>query len=90
MRWCAVKFEFICSFSYYFVTPDFFRVKALLGAAQGLSDGSQHPLPWYPPVCVALDDIPEGTPKSYDHIVGVAERNKVPLKLTDDTMKAVS
>ena len=53
-----------------------FEVKSLLSEAQGLERGQEHPLPWYPPVCVTQADIPEG-PRSYDHIQSVKERTKV-------------
>ena len=53
-----------------------FEVKSLLSEAQGLEKGQEHPLPWYPPVCVTQSDIPEG-PRSYDHIQSVKERTKV-------------
>ena len=69
--------------------PRDFRVKVLLSDAQGLKKGFQHPLPWYPPVCVTLADIPEGD-RSYDNIQSVKDRTKVPLRLFDLTMKDVS
>ena len=69
--------------------PPRFRVKPLLAEAQGLKRGQQHPLPWYPPVCVTLADIPEG-PRAYDHIQSVRDRTKIPLRLYDISMKDVS
>jgi len=68
-----------------------FRVKALLTEAQKLKPGDEHPLPWYPPVCVPLEDIPEGSTKSYDHIKSVSreERTRMPLKMTDKSMRLV-
>ncbi|XP_052798048.1 tetratricopeptide repeat protein 17-like isoform X3 [Mya arenaria] len=62
-----------------------FEVKLLLTEALGLKEGDEHPLPWYPPVCVTLLDIPEGNTKSYDHVHSVSQeqRKTVPLKLVD-------
>lgn len=69
-----------------------FRVKALLTEAQNLQPEDEHPLPWYPPVCVPLMEIPEGHRKTYDHIKSVAydQRTRIPLKLTDSSMLPVS
>ena len=64
------------------------RVKPLLAEAQDLVVGDEHPLPWYPPVCVTLSDIPEG-PRSFDHIQAVKDRTQIPLKLYDTNMKQV-
>ena len=66
----------------------FNRVKALLGEAQGLAKDEQHVLPWYPPICGGLSDIPEG-PRSCDHIKSVRERSEIPLKMFDVSMKEV-
>nr|XP_022314692.1 tetratricopeptide repeat protein 17-like isoform X1 [Crassostrea virginica] len=65
-----------------------FEVKALLTEAQNLQPEDEHPLPWYPPVCVPLMEIPEGHRKTYDHIKSVAydQRTRIPLKLTDSSM----
>ncbi len=60
----------------------------MLCEAQGLKKGMQHPLPWYPPVCISLADIEESS-QSYDHIQAVKDRNKVPLRLMDATMRLV-
>lgn len=64
------------------------RVKALLTEAQNLQQEDEHPLPWYPPVCVPLMEIPEGQKKTYDHIKSVTyeERTRIPLKLNDPSM----
>ena len=70
---------------FYFIT----RVKALLTEGQGLKKGQQHPLPWYPPTCIPLANIPEGR-ESFDHITAVKERDKVPDKIPDRSMKSVS
>ena len=64
------------------------RVRALLAEAQGRKKGDEHPLPWYPPVCVTLAGIPEG-PRSYDHIPSMKERTKIPLRLIDHSMRQV-
>ena len=61
----------------------------MLAEAQGLAKGDEHPLPWYPPICATLTDIPEG-PRSYDHIQSVKERTQIPLKLYDTSMKPVN
>ncbi|XP_062591170.1 tetratricopeptide repeat protein 17-like [Saccostrea cucullata] len=65
-----------------------FEVKALLTEAQNLLPEDEHPLPWYPPVCVPLMEIPEGQKKTYDHIKSVSydERTRIPLKLNDPSM----
>lgn len=65
-----------------------FEVKALLTEAQNLQQEDEHPLPWYPPVCVPLMDVPEGQKKTYDHIKSVTydERTRIPLKLNDPSM----
>jgi len=64
-------------------------IHPLLGTAQGLQPGQQHPFPWYPPVCTSLSDIPEG-PRSGDHVTSVKERTKLPAKMVDAKMKSVS
>jgi hypothetical protein len=63
-----------------------------LTEAQNLLPEDEHPLPWYPPVCVPLMEIPEGQKKTYDHIKSVSydERTRIPLKLTDPSMFPVS
>lgn len=66
-------------------------MKALLSEAQNIPEGEEHPLPWYPPVCVPLMEIPEGSPDTYDHIPSVSreQRVKMPLKMYDKFMKKV-
>ncbi|WAR01220.1 TTC17-like protein [Mya arenaria] len=59
-----------------YFTSYFFRVKLLLTEALGLKEGDEHPLPWYPPVCVTLLDIPEGNTKSYDHVHSVSQEQR--------------
>ena len=63
-------------------------MKALLSEAQGLGNNEQHMLPWYPPICGGLSEIPEG-PRSCDHIKSVKERTEIPLKMFDVSMKEV-
>lgn len=66
-----------------------FEVNALLSEAQNIPKGEEHPLPWYPPVCVPLLEVPEGSSDTYDHIPAVSreQRVKMPLKLYDKFMK---
>ncbi|ESO91575.1 hypothetical protein LOTGIDRAFT_163300 [Lottia gigantea] len=66
-----------------------FEVKALLTEAQNLKDGAEHPLPWYPPICVTLLTINEYDEKTYDNLksVGHPGRTKVPLKMYDPSMR---
>ncbi|VDH90415.1 Hypothetical predicted protein [Mytilus galloprovincialis] len=66
-----------------------FEVNALLSEAQNIPPGEEHPLPWYPPVCVPLLEIPEGSVTTYDHIPAVSreQRVKMPLKLFDKFQK---
>ncbi|XP_074659865.1 tetratricopeptide repeat protein 17-like isoform X2 [Tubulanus polymorphus] len=52
-----------------------FEVKALLSSVQGLGLHDEHPLPWYPPSCVDIDDITE-SPNQYDHFQPIQERAK--------------
>ena len=88
VSWCKHSYEFKHHYtllSWIFLCS---RVKALLAEAQGLELGEEHPLPWYPPVCATLTDIPEG-PRSYDHIESVKDRTKIPLRLFDTAMKKV-
>ena len=66
-----------------------FRVKILLTEAQGLTEGMQHSLPWYPPVCNMVT-IPDGTEKTYDHLDIVQDRTKHVQKIPDPAMKPVS
>ncbi|XP_012940375.1 tetratricopeptide repeat protein 17 [Aplysia californica] len=68
-----------------------FEVKELLTQAQGLDPAGQHPLPWYPPVCVPLMELAEGNPAVYDHLksVSYAERSRIPLKYNDPSMRKV-
>lgn len=61
----------------------------LLGKAQGLQPGEQHPFPWYPPVCSSLSDIPESV-RSYDHLSSIKERAKLNARIADPSMKFVS
>ncbi len=66
-------------------------MKALLIAAQNLKPGDEHPLPWYPPVCVPLLEIPEFNRRTYDHLKSMAysEKSKIPLKYNDPSMRPV-
>ena len=64
-------------------------MKPLLGRAQSLQVGQQHPFPWYPPVCTTISDIPEGQ-RSCDHVTSVKERAKLLAKVADPSMKSVS
>jgi len=64
------------------------RVYPLLGSAQGLALGQQHPFPWYPPVCTSLSDIPEGQ-RSGDHLKAMKTRQKWPQKVPDTKLKEV-
>ncbi|XP_076450500.1 tetratricopeptide repeat protein 17-like isoform X3 [Babylonia areolata] len=66
-----------------------FEVRALLTEVQGLTEGGEHLLPWYPPVCVPLMDLPEGSENTYDNLksVGYAERSRIPLKYNDPSMR---
>ncbi|CAL1533702.1 unnamed protein product [Lymnaea stagnalis] len=68
-----------------------FEVRELLTAAQGLEPGGEHPLPWYPPVCVPLMELAEGNPAVYDHLksVSYAERSRIPLKYNDLSMREI-
>lgn len=68
-----------------------FRVHALLTEAQGLVLDEEHPLPWYPPVCTPLMELPEGSENTYDHLksVSYAERSRIPLKYNDPSMRKV-
>lgn len=57
----------------------------------GLKEGDEHPLPWYPPVCVTLLDIPEGSAKAHDDIYSISyeQRKTIPLGLEDPYHKEV-
>uniref|UniRef100_A0A0B7BGE5 Tetratricopeptide repeat protein 17 n=1 Tax=Arion vulgaris TaxID=1028688 RepID=A0A0B7BGE5_9EUPU len=68
-----------------------FEVKELLTEAQGLEQEGEHPLPWYPPVCVPLMELAEGNPTVYDHLksVSYAERSRIPLKYNDPSMRKI-
>ncbi|KAK3103819.1 hypothetical protein FSP39_022148 [Pinctada imbricata] len=68
-----------------------FEVKELLTEAQNLQRGDEHPLPWYPPVCVPLMEIPEGRKETCDNIKSVTydERVRIPLKLVDSSMTEI-
>ncbi|KAK6190158.1 hypothetical protein SNE40_002084 [Patella caerulea] len=68
-----------------------FEVKALLTEAQNLKANGEHPLPWYPPICVTLLTINEYDEKTYDNVksVSMAERTRVPLKMSDPSMRKV-
>ncbi|KAK0055172.1 tetratricopeptide repeat protein 17 [Biomphalaria pfeifferi] len=68
-----------------------FEVKELLSSTQGLEPGGEHPLPWYPPVCVPLMELAEGNPTVYDHLksVSYAERSRIPLKYNDLSMREI-
>lgn len=73
-------------------TCSHYRVKALLSEEQSLKPGAQHALPWYPPACVPIMDLKEGSTVSYDHLksISVEERGKMPLKLPDKGVLSVS
>ncbi|XP_053384178.1 tetratricopeptide repeat protein 17-like isoform X3 [Mercenaria mercenaria] len=62
-----------------------YEVKPLLNEFLGLKEGDEHPLPWFPPVCVTLLDIPEDNPRSHDDIYSVSleMRKTIPLGLKD-------
>jgi len=64
------------------------RTYPLLGTAQGLALGQQHPFPWYPPVCTSLSDIPEGR-RSADQLKAIKNRHKLPQKIPDAKIKQV-
>ena len=64
-------------------------MRALLGRAQGLKEGDQHPFPWYTPICKGLAEFKEG-PRSYDHLGAVRERAKQTAMLPDPGMEQVS
>ncbi|XP_046360680.2 tetratricopeptide repeat protein 17-like isoform X1 [Haliotis rufescens] len=68
-----------------------FEVKALLTEAQNLKPGGEHPLPWYPPVCVPLLEIPDVNRRTYDHLKSMAysEKSKIPLKYNDPSMRPI-
>ena len=63
----------------------------MLNEAQGLIAGEEHPLPWYPPVCVPLMELAEGSANTYDHLksVSYAERSRIPMKYNDPAMRPV-
>jgi len=66
----------------------YYRIHPLLGTAQGLSPGQQHPFPWYPPVCTSLSDIPDGH-RSADQLKAMKNRHKLPQKIPDTKLKPV-
>ena len=63
-------------------------VKAMLSDAQGLREGEQHPLPWYPPECPPLGKI-SNPALVYDHVDSMKDRAKSPTKLPDAAMRDV-
>ncbi|GFO31147.1 tetratricopeptide repeat protein 17 [Plakobranchus ocellatus] len=67
-----------------------FEVKALLTEAQGLEKQGEHPLPWYPPVCVPLLELPDGS-IDQDRLKAVSyeERSRIPLKYNDPSMRPI-
>ncbi|KAK3803342.1 hypothetical protein RRG08_058199, partial [Elysia crispata] len=67
-----------------------FEVKALLTEAQGLEKLGEHPLPWYPPVCVPLLTLPDGS-IAQDRLKAVSyeERSRIPLKYNDPSMRPI-
>lgn len=67
-----------------------FEVKALLTEAQGLEKLGEHPLPWYPPVCVPLLTLPDGS-IDLDRLKAVSyeERSRIPLKYNDPSMRPI-
>ena len=69
-----------------------YRVKMLLSEAQGLRNGVEHPLPWYPPVCLSLLDLPKAGHGSYGHPTFLRDLDwsrSLP-KITDPSMKPAS
>jgi len=76
-NWCTCVFALLHA-----------RVHPLLGSAQGLVSGQQHPFPWYPPVCTSLSDIPEGR-RSADYVRSLKNRSKFPQKIPDTRMQQV-
>ncbi|KAL4224492.1 Tetratricopeptide repeat protein 17 [Mactra antiquata] len=72
--------------SSYFPPEDVgFEVKELLNEFLGLEEGHEHPLPWYPPVCVTLLDIPEVGVRIAEelHSLLYEQRKTIPLNLID-------
>ena len=65
------------------------RVKALLSEAQGLAEEAEHTLPWYPPVCTNIADLPDGQ-CPFDNIDSVKDRSKLPPKIADTSIKQVT
>ena len=67
----------------------FLRVRALLSTAQNLNSGDEHPLPWYPPICIPLLEINDGNTATYDHIRSVADRASFAFKSPEPSMRRV-
>ncbi|XP_070560353.1 tetratricopeptide repeat protein 17-like [Ptychodera flava] len=67
-----------------------FEVKRLLTEDLGLvpGPGEEHPLPWYPPVCVHTDDL-TGIKTSVDKVDGIAHRTRIPIKMPDHNVKKI-
>ncbi|XP_077862903.1 tetratricopeptide repeat protein 17-like [Saccoglossus kowalevskii] len=67
-----------------------FHVKPLLTEDLGLvsGPGEEHPLPWYPPVCVHVDDL-SGVVTSVDSLNGIANRERIPIKMPDHNVKKI-
>ena len=66
-----------------------FESRVFLTEAIDIQQGDQHPLPWYPPVCVNIVDLKQGE-MFLDHVASIRDRDQVPLRLNDPSMKEVS
>ncbi|XP_077994523.1 tetratricopeptide repeat protein 17-like [Glandiceps talaboti] len=67
-----------------------FHVKPLLTEDLGLVTGAgeEHPLPWYPPVCVHIDAF-TNVKTSIDRVEGIRNREKIPIKMPDHNVKQI-
>ncbi|XP_064634712.1 tetratricopeptide repeat protein 17-like isoform X2 [Lineus longissimus] len=63
-----------------------FEVRGLLSEALNLKPGDEHPLPWYPPVCLTHSKIEESK-KSFDHLLSIKDRARAPSRLPDVSIK---
>ena len=60
-----------------------------MAEAIDLQANEQHPLPWYPPICVNIVDLKQGD-MFMDHLDSIKDRDKVPIRLADESMKKVN
>ena len=65
------------------------RSRVFLNEAIDIKPHHQHPLPWYPPVCVNIVNLKQGE-MFLDNVKAISDRQKAPIHLPDSAMREVT